>query len=304
VVADLDRGDRPASASQSVGSDQAWILGELIAYLEHDSAGASGFQDMGDKWVPVRDAARHGTLRASTPGVSQVAQRFDQFLQFLSLALSQELGREVVPLRGRKQTEEQHLDQLTKTLCRESKLAGAFRVPDAVAPVHLEADLRARTVTTSVTIDLPREGRPLARVNWLLRQLKGSPDDLRLTVGYANVRATASELLGRATARPELLLAAVDGKREPRWAQVALSRPLGAKRGRVPGSFVADTQKQAVDFYRDIVQGLKPWRPSAPKLPKEQSMDAAGVTDRPTVAVDREDAAEVGDAAALATARS
>src|SRR5436190_6088400 len=31
--------------------DQAWLLGELIAYLDDERSGASGFQDMGDKWV-------------------------------------------------------------------------------------------------------------------------------------------------------------------------------------------------------------------------------------------------------------
>src|SRR3712207_9385166 len=45
-------------------SDQAWILGELIAYLDHEASGASGFQDMGDKWVGVRNAAAAGTLRS------------------------------------------------------------------------------------------------------------------------------------------------------------------------------------------------------------------------------------------------
>ena len=45
--------------------DQAWILGELIAYLDHQNSGASGFQDMGDKWVTVRNAAANGTLRAA-----------------------------------------------------------------------------------------------------------------------------------------------------------------------------------------------------------------------------------------------
>ena len=31
--------------------DQAWILGELIAYLDHEASGASGFDDMGQDWV-------------------------------------------------------------------------------------------------------------------------------------------------------------------------------------------------------------------------------------------------------------
>jgi hypothetical protein len=39
----------------------------LVAYLDHEASGASGFIDMGDKWVRVRDAAHNGTLRAADP---------------------------------------------------------------------------------------------------------------------------------------------------------------------------------------------------------------------------------------------
>ena len=44
---------------------------------------------------------------------------------------------------------------------------------------------------------------------------------------------------------------------------------MGKKRGRVHGSFVGDTRQQAIDFYRDVVQDLRPWRAPAPKLPEE-----------------------------------
>lgn len=84
--------------------DQAWILGELIAYLDHENSGASGFQDMGDKWVKVRNAASHGTLRAGDPEAREVAERWDQFVDYLCLGLSQDLGREVAPIRPRKET--------------------------------------------------------------------------------------------------------------------------------------------------------------------------------------------------------
>lgn len=42
---------------------------------------------------------------------------------------------------------------------------------------------------------------------------------------------------------------------------------MGTKRGKVPGSFIHDTKRQVVDFYRDVVQGLVAWQPRAPKLP-------------------------------------
>jgi len=54
--------------------DQAWILGELIAYLDHEESGASGFEGMGDHWVNARDAARQGTLRPADEEARSVAE--------------------------------------------------------------------------------------------------------------------------------------------------------------------------------------------------------------------------------------
>jgi hypothetical protein len=249
--------------------DQAWLLGELIAYLDDEASGAGGFQDMGENWVKVRDAARHETLRPADPEVRAVAERWEQFIEYLCLGLSQDLGREVRPVRPRGETAEARLEALVKALAEAGKLTAAIRVPDAVAAIEIEADLRTRRVTTSVLVEAPREGRPLTRINWMLRQLKSAPNDLRIDVSFANTRQTTSLLLGEAVDRPDRLLSPIDVKRPPRGFRLALSRPMGTKRGGGQDSFVRDSRRQAVDFYRDLVQDLRGWRPSAPKLPKE-----------------------------------
>lgn len=41
---------------------------------------------------------------------------------------------------------------------------------------------------------------------------------------------------------------------------------MGQKRGRGEGSFVRETSAQAVEFYRDLVQNLRPWQARAPRL--------------------------------------
>jgi hypothetical protein len=64
--------------------DQAWILGELIRYLEHPKSGALEFDDMGQHWVDTRSAARAGTLRSSDAGSSAITARFDQLLRFIA----------------------------------------------------------------------------------------------------------------------------------------------------------------------------------------------------------------------------
>jgi hypothetical protein len=82
--------------------DQAWILGELIRYLEHPRSGALEFDDMGASWVAVREAIAAGTLRGTDKTALEVASRFDALLRFASLKLGRQLGTEVVPSLSRK----------------------------------------------------------------------------------------------------------------------------------------------------------------------------------------------------------
>jgi hypothetical protein len=248
--------------------DQAWILGELIAYLDHENSGASGFQDMGESWVRVRDAARQGTLRAADPEVWAVVERWEQFIDYLALGLSQDLGREVEATRPRKQTLHERLDALIQGLAEDGTLTARLRVPDAIAPLALTADLRARQLTTGVAVEAPQEGRPLARTRWVLRQLAEASADVRVTVSFANTRETTSLLLAEAREYPQRLLSPTDPKREPRSFELAVTRSLGIKGGKGQGSFVRETRRQVIDFYGEIVQSLKPWHARAPKLPK------------------------------------
>lgn len=274
--------------------DQAWILGELIVYLDHENSGASGFQDMGERWVGVRDGARQGTLRAADKEVRTVAERWEQFIDYLALGLSQDLGRAVEPVRSRKQTLADRLDAIVSGLAVNSALAGAVRVPDAVASLTLLADLKARQLTTSVIVDAPREGKSPARINWMLKQLGSAPAALRITVGFANTRETTSLLLGEATEYPHRLLSPTDAKREPRTFDLAVTRPLGLKSGKGQGSFVRETRRQVIDFYRDIVQNLKPWHPKPPKLPDapKEVPETPQATPPPFVAVEERDIGE------------
>ena len=50
---------------------------------------------------------------------------------------------------------------------------------------------------------------------------------------------------------------------------VSLTRDMGFKRGRSPGSFVHATRQQTLDLYREVVHTLQEWTPKAPKLREE-----------------------------------
>jgi hypothetical protein len=274
--------------------DQAWILGELIAYLDSAASGAGGFEDMGDKWVGVRKAAHDGTLRQNNPEARAVAERWEEFTQYLCLGLSQDLGRAVSAVRPRKQAVSARLDELVKQLAADGVLSAVLRVPDAVGDIRLQADLRARRTLTSLTIDAPREGRAKSRVNWLLRQLVDAPDDLRVEAAFPNVRETTSVLLGDLREEPEKLFYAADPKREPRSFTITLARAMGQKRGKAEGSFVRETRAQTFDMYGDIVQSLKAWQPRPPKLRESEPDD---VPDTPSSEPPRFEDADVREVA-------
>jgi hypothetical protein len=270
--------------------DQAWILGELIAYLEHEKSGAVGFEDMGQNWVQVRNAARDGTIRSNDAGVQDVVERWEQFVEYLCLGLSQDLGVQVLSAHSRARDGQDWADSLLKQLEKDGLLSGSFRVPGAVGPIEVEADLRARLTRASVKVTAPKEGRPQTRINWILRQLKKAPEDLRVEVQFARTKETTALLLKDAREAPAGLLSPTDPKREPRSFTLSLARPLGTKRGRGERSFVLETRRQVVSFYGDLVEGLSEWRPKAPKLPAEKPSEDAGdprrtipsVSDAPT----------------------
>ncbi|WP_284254785.1 hypothetical protein [Pseudolysinimonas kribbensis] len=158
--------------------DQAWILGELIRYLEHPKSGALEFSDMGASWVPVRDAVTSGTLRKADKDAAEVAGRFDALLRFASLKLGQRLGAEVTQVLSRAETTDPVLrtTALTNMLVTDGVLRGQVRIPNTVSPLTVTADLRAGQVTCSFDLTAPTDGRATTRVNWMLRQLKDSPD--------------------------------------------------------------------------------------------------------------------------------
>lgn len=259
--------------------EQAWILGELIRYLEHPQSGALEFSDMGEAWVTIREAATAGTLRRNDDGIAEVIARWDQLIGFTSLRLGRQLGADVRPFLSRAEQADPRAraDNLVQSLVNDGRLEGGVRIPDAVGPILLTADLRQKRIEASVDIDAPRTGRARTRVNWLTRQLADAPDRLRIDAFTARGRTSLSELLSGVRDNPDLLC---DPDR-PELARfrVALAAPMGLKRGSGKGGFISALLDLTDAFYETTVQNLKPWTPSAPKLQRPAKPAAEQATD-------------------------
>ncbi|SNY33852.1 stress response protein [Paractinoplanes atraurantiacus] len=247
--------------------DQAWVLGELIRYLEHPRSGALEFGDMGASWVPVRESVNAGTLRAVDPAVAEVAGRFDALVRFAGLKLGRQLGTEIVPALTRRELADPSIrtQGLVTQLATTGTMTAALRIPGAVGALFVTADLRAAKITCHVDVEAPREGRPTTRVNWLVRQLKHAPETLRLESFAAYSRGAGSaELLKTVREEPGRLVG--EPSRELKSFRVAANSAAGTKRGTGRSSFIDSVLGAIDDFYEQVIQNLKPWMAAPPKL--------------------------------------
>ena len=274
--------------------DQAWILGELIRYLEHPRSGALEFSDMGESWVSVRNAVATGTLRPSDKTVPEVAGRWDALLRFVSLQLGRRLGEEVTPVLSRKELAEPvlRLQNVLGELTTKATLRGSIRVPNTVGNIEVVADLRANQIVCHVDIDAPKEGRAKTRVNWLIRQLADAPGNLRVEAFAAHTRGPGTaELLSVVREDPMVLVA--DPNKELKTFRVALTAPLGQKRGRGRGAFIDSVNDAVNGFYGDIVQHLKAWRAVPPPMRNPAVIDVEPVGRLTSTAMSSQDGPEV-----------
>lgn len=265
--------------------DQAWILGEMIRYLENPRSGAMPTVDMGDQWVAIRDSARQGTLRANDKGLAEVVQRWEQLIYYAALILSRDLGTNVDVALSKKEKDDPRarLDAVSAALVGSGRLESHLSIPDTAGQITVYADLRTRHVGASMEIAAPKEGRPRTRVNWLLRQLRGAPPQLIVDSVPQRSRDSLSEPLARATEQPDLL---VDPQGRPLVKfTVSLIQPMGQKRAIGKGGFPTTVIENLVTFYESTAQKIKPWTPSAPQVKRETPKDEAPVVATNEVAV-------------------
>ena len=254
--------------------DQAWILAELIRYLEHSRSGAVDFEDMGASWVAVRDAVSQRTLRANERAAGEVVNRFGQLVAFAGMRLSRDLGVDVRPALSRADLQDRTRWLQTEIgyLVDNGTLQGSLRVPNAVAPFTITADLRSGRATCSMTVDAPNDGRPTTRVNWLLRQVSTASDDLLVEAITAHGRRPgAAHPLAALRENPRLLIE--DPTKELKGFTLILGIVAGSKRGQGRGSFVGSVLDLCDRFYLEVVQNLRPWSPSAPKIKSTPSAE-------------------------------
>ncbi|MFJ4336614.1 TerD family protein [Streptomyces sp. NPDC088915] len=233
----------------------AWLLQELLHYLQHENSGCHGFQNMGPAWVPVRNGIDTETLCQGDLRAVEVVESWERLIRQVCLRLGGELGQKALPVqRARRGTDpKSRRAELADRLCEEGRLSAEVRVDGARSILSVTADLRTGKIRTSMDVPAPDGAYPLSVAKRLLRVLEEAPADLHVETlldGRNGPRGT----LERLRPEPGDLLprdgAAITGFR------LSLFKGMGSGRGSAESGFIRSVDDAVDRFYGSVVTHL------------------------------------------------
>ncbi|MFB6637124.1 TerD family protein [Streptomyces chartreusis] len=235
----------------------AWLLQELLHYLQHENSGCHGFQNMGAAWVPVRNGIDDETLCQGDPRALEVVESWERLIRQVCLRMGGELGQKVLPVQRAKRGTDPGTRRalLADQLCLDGRLQAELRIEGTSGVLAVSADLRTGKLRTSVEIPAPEQGYPLTWVKRLVRRLAEAPADLHVetlveseTGGprgtLERLRPEPADLLPKNTATP------ITGFR------LSLFKGMGSTRGNAESGFIRSVDDAVHRFYTSVVVHL------------------------------------------------
>jgi hypothetical protein len=235
----------------------AWLLQELLHYLQHENSGCHGFQNMGPAWVPVRNGIDTETLCQGDRRAMQVVESWERLIRQVCLRLGGEVGEKVLPVQRAKRGSDPQSRRaaLADRLCEDGRLPAEIRIDGAVGTLSITADLRTSKLRTSIEVPAPDQGYPLTWAKRLVRQLDDAPADLHVETLLSGQVSGPRGTLEKLRPEPADLLpkdgTAITGFR------LSLFKGMGSTRGSAETSFIRSVDEAVDRFQSTVIANLE-----------------------------------------------
>ena len=172
--------------------DHGWIIEHLVRFLSHPSTGVTRFDRMPASWKDIAEAIAAGAgVKKGSEAALEVAAGWIQETRDLGLQLT-ELLHQPVPVKLSR-TERNDLmvfmNRVLDGLCNEQGLEIEYLIPDGASSLKVRADLRGKTLTSSMTIGAP-EDRKTAKARGQLVAPAACEDGGRRNPRQGRIRAS------------------------------------------------------------------------------------------------------------------
>ncbi|NEA83257.1 TerD family protein [Actinospica acidiphila] len=234
----------------------AWLLQELLHYLQHENSGCHGFQNMGPAWVPVRNGIDDETLCQGDARALEVVENWERLIRQVCLRLGGELGQKVLPVqRAKRGTDpKERRDRLADQLCLDGRLQAELRIDGTPGVLTVSADLRTGKLRTGIDIPAPEQGYPLSWAKRLVRRLAEAPADLHVETLVDSEAAGPRGTLERLRPEPADLLPKDNAKIT--GFRLSLLKSMGSGRGNAETGFIRSVDNAVHRFYTTVVVHL------------------------------------------------
>ncbi|MEU6254214.1 TerD family protein [Streptomyces sp. NPDC047043] len=235
----------------------AWLLQELLHYLQHENSGCHGFQNMGSAWVPVRNGIDDETLCQGDPRALEVVQSWERLVRQVCLGLGGELGQKVLPVQRAKRGTDPgaRRSELADRLCADGRLQAELRIEGTPGLLAVAADLRTGKLRTSFEIPAPDQGYPLTWAKRLIRRLEAAPADLHVETLVDGETGGPRGTLERLRPEPADMLPKNTAIRITGF-RLSLLKSMGSGRGNAETGFIRSVDDAVNRFYTTVVVHL------------------------------------------------
>ena len=253
--------------------DEAFLISELIRYLEHASSGLVALDQMNRDWPKIVGDVQAGhPINTKSDDMTEMVTIWLQEARDVALLMTRML-KEPVSISAKRthlSNPASWIEDEKRSFAAKKSMSFELDVPNAASKILTEADFLRRCIRVSMKLQAPTDRvSNSARLNWLLRQLSKSNREkiiIRcITRGKAqNFGAMADE---------------IDPKSEEIISlgeivsfEVEMSVDLGA-RFNSRKKFIESLEEVVPEFYRNVGQYVQSFVPSPPKVKKQASAE-------------------------------
>ncbi|MFI1783263.1 TerD family protein [Streptomyces rubiginosohelvolus] len=231
----------------------AWLLQELLQYLQHENSGCHGFQNMGAAWVPVRRGIDEETLCQGDARALEVIENWERLVRQVCLRLGGELGQKVLPVQRARRGSDPgaRRTELADRLCEQGRLNAEIRIEGTPGVLAITADLRTGKLRTSIEVPAEETGYPLTRAKRLVRRLAEAPADLHIETLVDGQGPGPRGTLERLRPEPADLLPK-DGAQVTGF-RLSLFKGMGNGRGSAETGFIRSVDEAVDRFHAQVV---------------------------------------------------
>ena len=246
--------------------DQINIMGEVMHYFNDERSGVNGFRLMSKGWKAVSEKIKSQQPLNDKNEIIEAITSWHQEENDMSLMLSRKLG---VLVKSNIENPKSKLNRDIKRLKDKQFLSTSLRIKGAVSDLKVTVDFSRRTISMSVRVIPPLDKGTISRISSIKKQLSKCKDSPLLENLYidADIKFSSKSIKYNHTNIDQFYEHDNIKKLNIIAFDIELIKTVKIDSAKI---FVAEIEKMLLNYYNVIVQDLKSWKKSAPKLKKEE----------------------------------